>query len=192
METITSNTHPKKKYTRSVSFKLDWLLHTRVEEIASKTGMTMHMTLITLVDKGLETYDQVSDTGKFSPKAQLYSKVKEVHEYQQTFIYLAEIKWEMAPIEFNELCENLDVNPHEFDDLPDPRVRRTKRDVYREFLDALFYKRPKGLPGTEVLDLASERGFGENMTREVRKELFIISKKMKHYGQMKNIWLPGK
>ena len=180
------------KNTQNVSFKTNYRTHYHIQDIITKTGQPQQSVLNMLIDKGIDQYILCNKSEYDDPKIRLYSKVKLVQEANRIRDMLSCLKHRIPEADFKTLCQDLGEDPEDYLEIPEPDNVVTKHNRCERFLEILFIDRPDGLPGTRVIEIAVEHGFGKNMTRESAGMIGLTFVKQEHQGNQKSMWIPEK
>lgn len=186
-KTTYSQDNRDRRYT--LTFKVNWSLHTQVLELASKRGVAVSEMGHILLDAGIEFFMQREKDPNVDPKAKIFQRLSQVHNRSNLLDSLAQIRASTPEIEFNKLCRENEIDPDEVDD-SSANSSTTKDDRCYAFLRVLFTDRPEGLPANRVLEIAEEEGFGRRMTRINAQKLGIrIQRQCSPTGQL-SMWIP--
>ena len=158
--------------------KVDFLLHSRIEEIATLEGTSIPTAASMLLDNGVEYYEMMHKESHPSVEMAIYSQLKKQHKKNQLFLALAEIQQTLSEEEFLELCAKNGFSVDEVDEFGTNDIPPNKRARVRRFLETLFFERTDGIPAKRVMDFAKQQGFGEKMVYEEAEKMRIQMKKI--------------
>jgi hypothetical protein len=159
------------RYT--LTFKTTWEQHTQVQDVATQSGESMADACRELLALGLVSYHSKIVPEIEMPKIRVLRELERVNERQHLLEALASLRTELEEEDFKAYCRSLGFEPEDVDEKFPPGGKRTKEERCRAFLRVLFTDRPDGLPGTRVLEIAAQEGFGQNITREVASQIGI-------------------
>jgi hypothetical protein len=166
------SSHPAThRYT--LTFKTTWEQHTQVQDVATESGQSMADACRELLGLGLVSHHSKNVTEFEKPKVRFLRELERVHERQHLLEALASVRGELDDEDFKSYCRLLGFEPGDVDEKFPPGGKRTKEERCQAFLRVLFTDRPDGLPGTRVLEIAAQEGFGQNLTREVASQMSI-------------------
>ena len=178
------------KKTWNITAKTDYSSHSLIQEVVNTTGMSSNIAVEMLVQLGLDRYFKIHKGEYDSPKIRLLFTTKVVQEKERIRETLSSLKHKIPEDEFVTLCEENGEDPKDYADIPEPDKAVTKQDRCEEFLEILLTDRPKGLPGTRVVEIAEEYDFGKNLTQRSANQIGITKKRRKFQGKQTSMWIP--